>query len=109
MLPENLNISEITDERRKALQETIRPITVEELKTVGEEIFPYHDSAWRERYYEFLAENPGSTFYHGTTREGIHIIYCHTKEKGIWYLPGSGLGPLMEKGLKTMKKIVEKI
>jgi hypothetical protein len=109
MLPENLNINEITDARRKSLQETTRSISIEELKTIEDEIFPYHDSAWRERFSEFVAANSGSTFYHGKTKDGIHIIYCHTKEKGIWYLPGSGLGPLMEKGLKIMKQIVEKI
>lgn len=109
MLPENLNMSEITEERRKSLQETIRPMTIEELKAIEEELFPYHDDPWRERFTEFVAANSGCTFYHGTTKEGIHVIYCHAKEKGIWHLPGSGLGPLMEKGLKVMKKIVEKI
>lgn len=109
MLPENLNINEINDTRRKDLQETIRPIGLEELKSLEEQIFPYQESAWRERFSAFVAANPGSTFYHGHTKDGIHILYCHTKEKGIWYLPGSGLGPLLERGLKVMKQIVEKI
>ena len=109
MLPENLNIAEITEARRKAIQKTIRPIADDELKTVEDELFPYHDDPWRERFSEFVKANANSSFYHATTHDRVHIIYCHTKEKGIWYLPGSGLGPLQEKGLKIMKKIVEKI
>jgi hypothetical protein len=109
MSPENLDVSDITDARRKAIEKSIRPIGVEELKGVENEIFPYHDDPWRERFSEFVQANSGSAFYHATTHDHLHIIYCHGKEKGIWYLPGSGLGPLQEKGLKIMKKVVEKI
>lgn len=108
MLPENLNMGELNEARRKAVAASIRPVSVEELKALETEIFPYHDSAWRERFSDFLQENPQGTFYHATTHDHVHIIYCHSKERGIWYLPGSGLGPLQEKGLKMLKKIVEK-
>ena len=63
----------------------------------------------RHAFPSSFKANAGSSFYHATTHDQIHIIYCHTKEKGIWYLPGTGLGLLQEKGLKIMKKIVEKI
>ena len=108
MLPENLNMGELNDARRKAVAASIRPVSIEELKALETEIFPYHDSAWRERFSDFLQANPQGTFYHATTHDHIHLIYCHSKEKGIWYLPGSGLGPLQEKGLKMLKKIVER-
>ncbi|MDR3405959.1 MAG: hypothetical protein P4L99_25965 [Chthoniobacter sp.] len=101
-------MSDITEARRRAIQETIRPIAVEDLKAMEEDLFPYQDAPWREAFSDFLKVNAGSTFYHATTHDRVHIIYCHTKEKGIWYIPGSGLGPLQEKGLKIMKKIVEK-
>ena len=101
-------MTDITEARRKAIQASIRPIGPEDLLAVENEIFPYHDDPWRERFSEFVKANAGSSFYHATTNDGIHIIYCHSKEKGIWHIPGSGLGPLQEKGLKIMKKIVEK-
>jgi len=104
---DNLNMEELTDERRKAITESIDTVSVEKLKELGEELFPYHDHPWRETYYNFLAENAGATFYHATTQDRVHIVYCHAKEKGMWFIPGSGMGPLQEKGLKILKKIVE--
>ena len=29
------------------------------------------------------------------------------KDKGMWFLPGSGMGPMQPKGLGTLKAIVE--
>jgi hypothetical protein len=57
---------------------------------------------------QFLEENTGNTFYHATTNDQVEIIYCPAKEKGIWFLPRGGAGPLQAKGLKIMKEIVGK-
>jgi len=43
MEPENLDIESVTDGRRKAIEKTIEPIGVEELKSLGEKIFPFFD------------------------------------------------------------------
>ena len=107
MPSDNLNVTEITEARRKAIKKSIRPIGPDELKTLEDEIFPHHGDPWRERFIEFVKENPGSSFYHATTDDPVHIIYCHTKEKGIWFMPGTGVGTLQEKGLKILKQIVE--
>jgi hypothetical protein len=42
MEPENRDIESITDER-KAIEKTIEPIGVKELKSLGEKIFPFFD------------------------------------------------------------------
>jgi hypothetical protein len=39
MDPEDLNIEAITNERRKAIEQTIEPISVEQLKAVGAKTF----------------------------------------------------------------------
>ena len=57
---------------------------------------------------EQLKENAGATFYHASTDERLHLIYCPSQDKGMWFLPGSGMGPLQERGRKMMKEIVEK-
>lgn len=108
MPSENLNMDEITEARRKAIVETIHPISVEELKALGEGLFPIVDHPWREKFFTFLKENAGATFHHATTDDRIHIIYCHSQDKGMWFLPGSGMGPMQPKGLKIVKEIVEK-
>jgi hypothetical protein len=105
---ENLNMTEITEARRKAIAASIRPVTVEELHRLESDLFPYADDPWRERYQEFIKQHPSASYYHATTHDQVHLIYCDTENRGIWFVPGSGLGPLQEKGLKIMKEVVKK-
>jgi hypothetical protein len=107
MAIENLNIDEITGARRKAVEESIETISVEKLKALGEELFPFHDHPWREKFFGFITENADVTFYHATTNDHFHIVYCNARGRGIWYLPGSGMGPMQQNGLNILKQIVE--
>ncbi len=107
MPTDDLNIDEINESRRKAIKESIHTITVEELQTLGEGLFPYIDHPWREKFFTFLTENSGATFYHANTRDHVHFIYCPSKDRGLWFLPGSGMGPLQAKGLGILKEVVE--
>jgi hypothetical protein len=106
MEPENLDIESITEARRKAIEQTVEPIGIDELKSLGEKIFPFLDHPWRDTFFQFLEENTGNTFYHATTNDQVEIIYCPAKERGMWFLPRGGAGPLQARGLKIMKEIV---
>jgi hypothetical protein len=106
-MPDNLNMDEVTEGRRKAIAESIQPIGVEELKALGEGLFPYVDHPWRDKFFSFLDENAGATFHHATTDDQVHVIYCRAKERGMWFKPGSGMGPMQPKGLAILKGIVE--
>jgi len=106
MEPENLDIESITAARRKAVEQTVEPIGIDELKSLGEKLFPFLDHPWRDTFFQFLEENTGNTFYHATTNDQVEIIYCPAKEKGIWFLRRGGMGPLQASGLKIMKEIV---
>lgn len=108
MSSESLNMESISEARRKAIEKSIKTITVEELKSLGQELFPQIDNPWRDAYFRFLEENAGSTFHHATTSDRIQIVYCLAKEKGMWFLPGSGMGPLQARGLQMMKEVVGK-
>ena len=103
---EKFDFENLTKERRKAIAKTIRTISSDEMKKLGEEIFRYADDPWRETYFKFIAENPGSTCHHAVTNDGVNIVYCRDRDKGMWFLPGSGMGPLQEQGRKTMKEII---
>jgi len=105
----NLDIAHINEERRKAIAKSIKTITIEELRKQGEELFPLLDNPWRERYFQFLNENAGSTFYQARTNDRIEIFYCHARGKGMWFLPGTGMGPLQPKGLNALKEIVSNL
>ena len=49
----------------------------------------------------------GDSFHHATAHDGVQIIYCHAKNKGMWFMPGIGMGPMQPKGLGILKQIVE--
>ena len=104
---ERFDFEKLTKERRKSLAQTLRPISVAEMKTLGDELFKYVDDAWRHAYFEFIAENPGASFHHAVTSDGVHLLYCKDKDKGIWFLPGQGKGPLQATGKRAMKELIE--
>ena len=106
MALEKFDLENLDKERRKALARSIRTISIEELKAIGDQIFRYADDPWREAFFKFIAENPGATFHHAVMSDGVNIVYCRDKDKGIWFLPGSGLGPLQETGRKAMSEII---
>jgi hypothetical protein len=48
---EKIDIESITEERRKSVAKSIRIASVEELKKLGDEVFPDLDDPWRETYF----------------------------------------------------------
>ena len=108
-MSDSLDINSITEARRKAIEKTIRSISAADLTALIGEIFPYYDDPWRQRFSEFIEENGGCSFYHATTNDPLHILYCSTKDKGLWYVPGSGVGILQQRGLDILKDIVRKL
>jgi hypothetical protein len=104
---DKFDLEELTQERRKAIAKSIRTVDTEELKKIGEEIFRYAEDPWREAFFRFIAENPGATFHHAVTSDNVNIVYCRDKDKGMWFLPGSGMGPLQARGKKVMKEMIE--
>ena len=104
---ENLDIESITEARRKAIEASIRTISIQELKSLGGELFPFFDNPWRERFFEFIEQNKGHTFYYARAKERIEVVYCHAKEKGMWFVRGNGMGLVQERWLKILKEIVD--
>jgi hypothetical protein len=100
------DVEDIDNERRKAITKSIRIISVEELMKLGEEIFDSPDRPWRQTFLSLITGNPGATFYHASAGEGVIFLYSRDDDKGLWYLPGSGIGPLSEGARRLMKKAV---
>ena len=96
----------IDNERRKAIAKSIRIISVEELKKLGEEIFDSPDRPLRQTFLSLIVVHPGATFYHASVGEGVIFLYSQDQDKGLWYLPGSGLGRLPEGGRQMMKEAI---
>ena len=60
-----------------------------------------------KRSFQFIAEHPGATFHHASAGEGVIFVYSRDGDKGLWYLPGSGLGPLPQEARQLMRKAIE--
>ena len=101
-----LDVETINKERRKAIAKSIRIISVEELRKLGEEIFDEPDRPWRQTFFEFITEHPGTTFHHADAGEGVIFLYSRDADKGLWYLRGSGIGPLSVAGRQMMKEAI---
>jgi hypothetical protein len=93
--------------RRAAVRKTIRSATYEELKALGEKRFPVATDPWCIRFNDFVQNNKTSRFYRAEIPGGAEIVYCRDGEKGIWFLPGSGMGIIQAKGLKALAEIVD--
>src|SRR5262249_708072 len=103
---EQFDLENLDKERRKAITKSIRTISVEELKKLGAELFRFADDPWRETFFRFIAENPRATFHQPVTNDGVNILYCPAQAKGMWFLPGRGMGPLQATGRKMMKEMI---
>jgi hypothetical protein len=105
---EAFDLEKLTKERRESIAKTIRTTSADELKKLGDQIFPYVEDPWREAFFGFIAQNPHATFHYATTSDGAHIVYCRDKDKGMWFIPGTGKGPLQKRGRQTMRQMIEK-
>jgi hypothetical protein len=107
MTPETLDFETIMAARRKAVTESIRQISIEELHALLPKLLPDAAHPWQELFQQFLDENRGDVFHQGEIDEESHVLYCRAKEKGIWYIPGAGVGLLDGSALAAMKEIVD--
>lgn len=93
--------------RREMVKKTIKPVTYEELRALGEQRFTVVTDPWYVRFSEFLNQHKDSKFYRAEAPGGAEVIYCRDGGKGVWFLPGSGMGVIQDKGLKLLAEIVD--
>lgn len=99
---------DMTWENRKTMvRKTIRPATREELRKLGEERFPVVTDPWCIRYNEFLSAHPEGSYYRAEIPEHAEIIYSREADRGVWFLPGKGMGILQPKGREIMADAVD--
>jgi len=99
---------ELWEERRKAVQESLQPAAVDELKEIAkkhEEEFV--GDPWGDEFLRLIAEQPHASFYRAVPQTGTVVFYCRDAEFGIWVLEGSGMGPLDATGKRLMKEAIE--
>jgi hypothetical protein len=108
MEPEDLDIERINEDRRKAVEQGIQVISMGDLKSLGEELFPFLDHPWRQLFFEFMEEHASDTVYTASQMNGFEVIYCPATEKGMWFTRSRAMGPLQAREIAAMKEIVGK-
>jgi hypothetical protein len=106
MIYDNEWLQQTLAQRAKTVKDTIHPVSIDELKALGSARFPLATDVWYEKYHEFLREHPDGDYYLANTAEGAEIVYCHKAARGIWFLPGQGMGVLQQRGLKFLHDLV---
>jgi len=96
--------------RLEAIRKTIHPVTMDELLKLGEERFPVATDPWCEHYHKFLKEHPRehyymARFFQEDSEEYVEVIYCQEMKRGMWFLPGKGMGLLQPDALEALGKI----
>lgn len=97
------------ENRRAMAKKTIRPVTLDELKQLGEKRFPVVTDPWCERYNNFLREHASEKFYRAEVQAGFEVVYCRDSEKAMWFLPEKGMGIVQPRGLQMLREIVDSL
>ena len=98
---------ELSKERRKRIQQSLRSISIDELKSIlkqHEEEFV--DDPWREEFLRLMAAQPPPSFEYAEPQEDVVVYYCRDADFGVWVVPGSGMGPLDATGKRLMKEAI---
>jgi len=98
----------VWEERRKRVQESLRSISIDELRKIAKEHQDeFLDDPWRDKMLRLIEQRPAASFYHAMPEENVVVVYCRDEDFGLWILPGSGMGPLDETSKRLMKEAIE--
>ena len=101
-----VDMETLSEERRRAVQESLESMTVAELRKLVKELSDFEGDPWREDFVRVIEERPEASFYRAVTQEGAIILYSPGDDTGVWFLPGSGMGPLPEQAKRHMKEAI---
>ena len=99
-----VDMQTLSEERRKAIQGSLESMSVADLRHLVNELSDFEGDPWRENFVRVIEEHPGASFYRAVTQEGAIILYCPGEDTGVWFLPGSGMGPLPDEAKRHMKE-----
>ena len=101
-----VDMQTVSEERRKAIQGSLETMTVAELREIVKELSDFEGDPSQENFVRVIEAHPEASFYRAVTQEGAIILYCPGENSGVWFLPGSGMGPLPEEAKCHMKEVI---
>lgn len=99
-----IDVENVSEEGRRAIQQSMQSMRVAELRKVVKELSEFEGDPWQQKLVEVVETHPEESFYRAVTQEGAIILYCPGENTGLWFLPGSGMGPLPEAAKRHMKE-----
>jgi hypothetical protein len=99
-----VDMKSVSEERRKAIQGSLETMSIADLRQVVKELSDFEGDPWRDNFVTVMEAHPETSFYRAVTQEGAVILYCPGEDTGVWFLPGSGMGPLPEEAKRHMKE-----
>ena len=102
-----VDMETLSEERRRAVQKSLQNMSVAELRKAVKELSDFEGDPWQENFVSVIGAHPEASFYRAVTQEGAIILYCPGEDAGVWFLPGSGMGPLPEQAKRHMKEAIE--
>ena len=71
-----VDMETLSEERRKALQESLQSMTVAELRKIVKELSDFEGDPSQENFVRVIEAHPEASFYRAVTQEGAIILYC---------------------------------
>ena len=94
----------VSEERRKAIHGSLETMSVADLRQLVKELSDFERDPSQENLVSAIEAHPETSFYRAVTQEGAIIFYCPGDDTGVWFLPGSGMGPLPEQAKRHMRE-----
>jgi hypothetical protein len=102
-----VSLERVNEERREAVQQSLGSLTIEELKTIVNDVLAeFEGDPWKEKFLRVMEEHPQGSFYRAAINEGAILLYCRDADIGVWVLRGSGMGPLPEPAKRDMREAI---
>ena len=102
-----VDLETLNEERRRAVQESLRSMTLEEVhKLIKEVLSDFEGDPWQENFLRAIEAHPQGSFYRAAVPDGVILLYCADEDIGIMVLPGSGMGPLPKEAKSDMKQAI---
>ena len=102
-----VDMETLSEERRKALQESLQSMTVAELRKIVKELSDFEGDPWQENFVSVLSRRiRRQAFIAQSRRKAQSYFTVLVKIRGVWFLPGSGMGPLPEEAKRHMKEAI---
>jgi hypothetical protein len=92
-----LDMQNITEARRKAIQQSLRSISVDELKKISrDQLAEFEGDPWQTKFVRIMEQYPQGSFYCAVVPEGATVLYCCEQDAGMWVCRAAGADRWME-------------